>query len=40
MPAIKRRDGFEGEKLISLPDSVWECAMQVPSYKFWKLPGE
>ncbi len=24
----KRRDGFEGEKLISLPDSVWENAIK------------
>lgn len=28
MPNIKRRDGFEGEKLISLPDSVWKKAIK------------
>lgn len=25
---IKRRDGFEGEKLISLPESVWRNAIK------------
>jgi len=29
MTTIKRRDGFEGEKLISLPDSVWKNAIRV-----------
>jgi len=28
MPSLKRRDGFEGEKLISLPDSVWKNAIR------------
>ena len=29
MATIKRRDGFEGEKLISLPESVWKNAIKV-----------
>jgi len=29
MSIIKRRDGFEGEKMISLPDSVWKNAIKV-----------
>lgn len=28
MNVIKRRDGFEGEKLISLPNSVWKNAIK------------
>jgi AraC-like DNA-binding protein len=28
MPHLKRRDGFEGQKLISLPDSVWKNAIK------------
>lgn len=28
MNNLKRRDGFEGEKLISLPDSVWKNAIK------------
>lgn len=28
MHTIKRRDGFEGEKLISLPESVWKNAIK------------
>ena len=24
MKAIKRRDGFDGEKMINLPESVWK----------------
>ena len=28
MSSFKRRDGFEGEKLISLPDSVWKNAIK------------
>ena len=28
MDTLKRRDGFEGEKLISLPDSVWKNAIK------------
>jgi AraC-like DNA-binding protein len=28
MDNIKRRDGFEGEKMISLPDSVWKNAIR------------
>src|SRR5579859_5999070 len=27
MSSLKRRDGFEGEKIISLPDSVWKNAI-------------
>jgi AraC-like DNA-binding protein len=29
MVNIKRRDGFEGEKLISLPDQIWKNAIKV-----------
>jgi AraC-like DNA-binding protein len=29
MKSVKRRDGFEGEKIISLPDSVWKNAIKV-----------
>ena len=28
MNSLKRRDGFEGEKIISLPDSVWKNAIK------------
>jgi AraC-like DNA-binding protein len=28
MNALKRRDGFDGEKIISLPDSVWKNAIK------------
>src|ERR1700753_2205232 len=28
MHTIKRRDGFEGERLISLPESVWKNAIK------------
>ncbi len=29
MRSLRRRDGFEGEKLISLPDAVWKNAIKV-----------
>src|SRR4051812_26544000 len=29
MKKLKIKDGFQGEKLISLPDSVWENAIKV-----------
>lgn len=29
MKSLKRKDGFEGEKLISLPESVWKNAIRI-----------